>query len=590
MTDLSKLTANQVRKLVTPQSYDRGQTYASQGAIMVPIRRGTEIEAMCQGSAHAPYRVRAHLGTNDILSASCTCPYDWGGYCKHIVALLLTYIRAPQDFVERKTVDELLKERSHEELVTLVGEMLARYPDLEVLIDRPIAGSTPTGKPLDTSSFRRELRQAMQGYDGWGDHTAEDAMLSVARSAAQFGNAEDWHAARAIYSAILDECLEDAAMFDDDGDFIASLGGVVDGLIECLAHTEIAEDDDERRSTIDSLLDAYIWDVNFGGTGLSDEVPQTILEHLKPEDLDAARERVRTALEKALASGYGSWSSETYGRFLMQLDTIDTDPEQVIVRLREQGLYRLVFEKLLEMGRGDEAIKVTEEYLTRPYERLLAVRDLADAGYTEVAIRLAEETLQTDYREDLTEWLLGQYQKHGDREAQLRLQRQRMHTRPHLSNYEALHKVAESLGQWQDVRSEIVKWLEEQGHIDVLTHVYLYEQDWDAAWDTAEKATTQQGQRLFRPGWGMPLALEVAEKSRFERPHKAIPIYVEQAEARIGYRGRENYHVAASYLATVRDLYHRTNDEAAWKKLIARVREEYHMLPALQDELDKAGL
>lgn len=23
-------------------------------------------------------------------TASCTCPYDWGGYCKHVVAVLLT--------------------------------------------------------------------------------------------------------------------------------------------------------------------------------------------------------------------------------------------------------------------------------------------------------------------------------------------------------------------------------------------------------------------------------------------------------------------------------------------------------------------
>jgi len=46
--------------------------------------------ADCEGSY--TYHLRVELDEGGIQSAFCTCPYDYAGYCKHIVALLLTYI------------------------------------------------------------------------------------------------------------------------------------------------------------------------------------------------------------------------------------------------------------------------------------------------------------------------------------------------------------------------------------------------------------------------------------------------------------------------------------------------------------------
>jgi catalase-peroxidase len=38
--------------------------------------------------------------------ASCSCPYDCGGECKHIVALLLTYLHQEEEFSEQKSSQE----------------------------------------------------------------------------------------------------------------------------------------------------------------------------------------------------------------------------------------------------------------------------------------------------------------------------------------------------------------------------------------------------------------------------------------------------------------------------------------------------
>jgi hypothetical protein len=58
----------------------------------------------------------------------------------------------------------------------------------------------------------------------------------------------------------------------------------------------------------------------------------------------------------------------------------------------------------------------------------------------------------------------------------------------------------------------------------------------------------------------------------------------------INARGRGNYHVAAGLLVHIRDLYRRQDDHDTWLKYITHLRQEYRRLPALQDEMNKAGL
>ena len=583
-----KITIEQVQSRATEQSYERGVEYYESGAIFDTVRRGDTLEGYCEGSQPTPYRIQVTLGAEGVVGATCTCPYDWGGDCKHIVALLLTYISEPEAFEERPPIGEALASRSREELIALIQQMVARSPELEALIDHPMPTDRPRTTPVNTDSFRRELRYAMRGYEGWGDYTAHEAVRSTADTAARFAAQGDWRSARAIYSTILDECLEDAGMFDDEGEFVGAVSEVIAALAGLLEYASAEGDDAERETILSWLLSVYLtwdWDVDV-------DLEETLLAHAKRADLPRFREQVQAALERAMASEYGQWQAERYARFLMQIDALDhVDPEVVLQRLREQGLYHLVFEKLLSLGRTEEAIAVVIEHLTEAHERRRAVARLADAGFGDVAIRLAEEKLQTGYDRSLVDWLLEQYTARGDKEACLRLQRQRMTAEPYIGSYTALKEAAEALGRWEHIRPEVIAWLEEKGHYDTLTRAYLHERDWDAAWATLEKAQ-QTGRRQHDwLGWGgQRLELEVAEQSRLTRPHKAIPVYVKFARQEIERRQRKYYQAAANYLSVARELYRRIDDEASWNALIASIRAEFKNLPALQDELNKARL
>jgi uncharacterized Zn finger protein len=110
--NVPRLTEAQVRKLGSPQSFERGKNYYRDGAILEPVRQGLELRAQCAGSEYAPYEVSATLAQHGIAAVACTCPYDHGGACKHIVALLLTYVHEPQTFHVIPPLETLLAGRS----------------------------------------------------------------------------------------------------------------------------------------------------------------------------------------------------------------------------------------------------------------------------------------------------------------------------------------------------------------------------------------------------------------------------------------------------------------------------------------------
>ncbi|MBE0481067.1 MAG: SWIM zinc finger family protein [Dehalococcoidia bacterium] len=127
---LSWLTESHIAGLCSERSFERGRGYFEDGAIRCPVVSDGTLTAECEGSGDEGYEVVVHLGKGEIESASCTCPYDWGGYCKHIVALLLNWIRRPEDFVSTKDIRSRLEVMSQTDLIELVLQSAREDPRL----------------------------------------------------------------------------------------------------------------------------------------------------------------------------------------------------------------------------------------------------------------------------------------------------------------------------------------------------------------------------------------------------------------------------------------------------------------------------
>ena len=93
------------------------------------VQRGDALQAKVEGSEYQPYRVRVDFDKGGIISVFCTCPYDWGGWRKHIVAALLVCFHEPETIERRPEFKDLLADLNREQLQGLLLRVVrARGP------------------------------------------------------------------------------------------------------------------------------------------------------------------------------------------------------------------------------------------------------------------------------------------------------------------------------------------------------------------------------------------------------------------------------------------------------------------------------
>jgi uncharacterized Zn finger protein len=207
---LPRLTEAQMRALATDKSFERGKSYYRGGTVSETVRQGMELRGQCEGSEYAPYEISVTLDARGIKDASCTCPYEYGGICKHIVALLLTYAHQPQAFRDIAPVEEMLENRGKEELIAIISQMSGQDPKLLLLVEfTATTQEAKSGKPADTAAIGKQARRALQ-YNDWepiSSRKIEKELRALGQMADRLVKANDWLNAGRIYHALLDETV-----------------------------------------------------------------------------------------------------------------------------------------------------------------------------------------------------------------------------------------------------------------------------------------------------------------------------------------------------------------------------------------------
>ncbi len=83
-----KLTESIIHAGASDQSYQRGYALWQDGAISNTVIQGNLLLGECEGTSAPYYDVRIELDEGGIRAVYCSCPYEFDGYCRHIVALL----------------------------------------------------------------------------------------------------------------------------------------------------------------------------------------------------------------------------------------------------------------------------------------------------------------------------------------------------------------------------------------------------------------------------------------------------------------------------------------------------------------------
>ena len=582
-TGFTSVTHADIQRWVGPASFQKGMSYFSQGAIFETRLQGQTLKARCRGSQASSYNLQVTFSPSGITSASCSCPVGGGGGCKHVAALLRTWVDAPSSFKKMDDVVASLEKRSKAELIALIQHMIQREPDLEMLIEIPLPGFDTGEKVLDEQVIRQQANHAFRSPKGdwemgWGDpYEIVGELQSLFNLGEQYLAQNSPANAATIYRIVVETVLEyeEAIMQDEAG----RLGGVIDdcakGLEECLVSIT---DADQREYILQVLFDCLTWDFKAGGIGVGDGIPDILLGRATSRELQMISEWIRATLPKL-----NGWACQSMGGLLLRLQADSMDDESFLAVCRQTGRIKDLVERLLTLTRVDEAVREAQQ--ASDYD-LLSLADLfVQHDHGPLVETLISERAKTSHDTRLIEWLKEYAKKRGDLVQALAFAEKLFWFRPTLGAYVEMRQLAQPQQQWADLREKTLKSLLQKDQHDLLTEVSLDEKEIDLALASLDRAKSANRY------WGASeLQVKVAQAASAQRPKESIRLYTQLAESLIGRRGRENYAQATDYLRLVKAIYLRIGESRSWQAQIDNLREQHRNLPALKDELKRVGL
>ncbi|MEJ7617947.1 MAG: SWIM zinc finger family protein [Pyrinomonadaceae bacterium] len=573
---LPQLSEAHIRKLASGPSFERGQAYYDDGAILEPVRQEMELRAECAGSAYEPYQVSATLAKGGITKTSCTCPYDQGGICKHMIALLLAYVHEPQSFRDIPPLTAMLAERSKEELIGLIGEMIKQKPELLSIVELSAAArQAKPGKPLDVTAYRRQARRALQHES---PRAVEKELQALRETAARFGKTGDWLNAGAVYHVALDEAVRGyddmLQQMDEDGDIAIQVDECAQGLSQSLQKS--SADSQTRRAWLEALLEAELADIELGGIDLAPSAREAILKQASDEEWAWIEKRVRTVIAKSR-----DWGREALVGFLAEGQKRRGRAGEAAALIREAGTPEQQVLLLAKEGEIEQAVRQMREILkSKPGLATQFADALVQAKAKGAAIELVAERAEKG-DSWCASWLAKYYRQHGNAEEALAWQRKVFLAQPSVEAFKALGEVSRKSGTWEQVKIDALAALERKKAVSPLIEIALHEGDVARALSLLP--------RVERGAW-RDYKREVAQAAEKKHPEAALVLYQEMAERAIGERQRRSYEAAAQHLKRVKAMYERLNTQAAWDAYLQGLRSRYAHLPALQDEMRKARL
>jgi uncharacterized Zn finger protein len=498
MNGIPPLTDRQIRNRTSENSWARGRSYVDR--VHDVVWRDGELTAQVDGSDWAPYRVHITFLDQEILDAQCSCPYDWGGDCKHIVAVLLC-MRDREDILIRPSLTDLLADLPREALVELLLDLTARHPEL---VDEVDARSLRAGKgyaaanpattglaekapryTLDATILRRQIvtdmRSAIRdGYDSWGEEAwydsdleaALDPALKQARTLIAQGAVEH---ALDLLQATTEAWTEGADALDEYvyEYFMDLADEFTVELSECWTEALLRADFNEAaRAQWTAYLDDQVEEA-FGGGSLAMALTAVEQGWDYPPLVAAMSGNI---------SDMGAWDEDAplYADRLakIRLAILDErgDHAAYLNLAQAEGQLLAYLQMLVRRQQSDLAVAEAMEYLDSPSDIHALAQTLFDSGQPKHALALAQQGLSlTDDggKGALAVWLRDAAAARSDQTLALDAARYAFALDLRLANYRAIRRIAKQ--EWPQFQPELLRIVRQNADTHAAVEIFLDE-------------------------------------------------------------------------------------------------------------------
>ena len=550
----------------------------------------------CAGTYAPYYRVQVKLDQAGIADASCTCLYEYGGYCKHIVALLLAYVRHPKSFAVRKAPAELLADLEHDDLTAILTKLIQEQPDLydriEAMTSVPSTSKKKRRKKVDIEVHRRHILGIVHSLDGmrmseayWHVGGLANQLREVEESAMKFLDAGDAETAVEILLVLLEESSRGIENVDDSngelGGFVGDLGTPLAESILSMDLSQVERDRLVRRLEklidyasgygMEGNLDIAVQAAKYGWDDAPKEKASPrgdgsiFYEDDEPDEDDEYEFR---ELGFPIDSGFDDLTE-------VKLNVLDRQgrTEEYLALCKQEGRHLRYALKLCDLKQVADAVKYSKKYLSIAEETLEVARRLRESRLVTETIEIGEHGLKLKgSKASLGEWLGPVEEAQGRTKQALTAWTAAFGEDPTLDIYKTIKRLAGT--NWGRLRSEVMAKLRRTHDKQVLAEVSLLEEEWDDAIQVAEG----------RDGW-YTVAEIVADGVIQHRPEWVVQISLKHAERLMSEVKSKNYPIAAAWLKRAKQAYTLLGKSDEWKKYLKETKEKYKRRPALQSQL-----
>lgn len=597
MTDFPKLTQTRIRQFASDQSFERGQDYYEAGAVVSLVLRGEKLIAEVLGSSYEPYRVEVDVDAHGITSVFCSCPYDWGGWCKHIVAVLLTMLHEPEVAEQREPLDVLIADLDREALLALVQWMAELHPELVEDIEAQVTGLRPQedaaapasqGRQsrVDPEPFRRQVSGILHGLDHmrmseayWHVGSVVDEVRQVLEKAWGFIRAGDGNNALRVLEGITDAYVQDWLVLDgssgETGEFYGELGPA---WTEAVLSAELTAT--EREAWRQKLAD---WQAEVDPYGIHEvfEPARCALE-LAWDDPESLRAAPEGKIERQDAEPLIEDIPESALYFIEELvearlNVLERQGRhEAYLRLAlAEGYTRRYVTKLAQLGRVQEAVEHGVRALDSADDALALAQELREQGEIALALKVAEHGLTLEPpRAQLALWARDLAE--GAERPDLALRAAEVAFKAH-SSMDTYRRAQEIAGEaWPAVRERLLDHLRHhtQSYTQEAIAVLLHE-------GLVDEAIEALGEY---PGYGVTEM--VVDAALEQRPDWCIQACRRQAEPIMDQGKSSRYHHAARWLGKAKAAYIAAGRMEAWRDYLAALLEKharkYKLRPMLE--------
>lgn len=594
-----ELTEAQIRQYAAEDTFQRGRDYFWQGAVVALIKRGTTLQAEVEGSMAKPYQVHCTFDPPGQITVTCSCPYEWGGWCKHIVAALLACIKEPETIEERPALESILEKLKREDLLALLLTLAASDPEIAERIERQttllqttVTSASPSGKPgasprhpqPDVKAIRRQVRSAIHSTDGmraseayWQVGGVVNEVRQILEQAWDFIKADDGQSALLLLEAITDEYQDAWETLDDSdgevGDFYSNDLGPA--WTEAILTADL--DAEERELWADKLEE---WQRDASDYGIDDAFTDAISAAQEGWDNPLLQRILAGTLLEMDDDEPGALDEEAY-----LISEVTPARLRILERRgRHEDYLRLAkaadetesyITMLVRQGRAQQAVEHGRVHMHTTQEAFALAQALTEQGHMEDALPMAEHGLTLEGpKVPLATWLretaAGQGQTSRALDAALIVVREEIS----LAAYRRVQDLAEE--RWADLRPNILEHVRRvqsyypRGQVEILLHEGLIDDAIAALKESAPDA----------------LVVQVAEAAIAARPEWVIQVCRERAEAIMDAGKASHYHEAVEWLRKVRSASQAAGRADEWKayqeELLALHHKKYKLVPMIK--------